>query len=98
MPSTFTSSVVGVSFRGGQVRDLVKSLNIGAQFQLQADPTNEYDSNAVAVYYDDMHIGFLPRGENEATSEHLLDGGEAFAEITMFENSIKPIVEVTLLP
>ena len=98
MPHTFSSSVVGVSFRGAQVREVVKNqLNVGDQLQLVADPENEYDDTAVAVYYDDLHIGFIPRGENQQLFKALTEGGEAFAEITMFENSIKPLVDVTIL-
>lgn len=92
----FTCPVVGVSFRGGEVRNLVKSLNIGDTLTLRADPENEYDSSAVAVDYLGTHIGFIPKGENAETFEHLMNGGTAEGEITMFETSIKPIIEVTL--
>lgn len=91
-----TCPVVGVTFRPAQVKNIVKSLNIGDEVQLQADPENEYDSTAVAVYYDDTHIGFVPKEQNTELFKRLTDGCVATGEIIMFENSLKPIIEINV--
>ena len=55
----FFSKVVGVSFEGRQ--DSVGGLGAGDALQLVRDPANPFDSNAVAVRYGALQIGFLRR-------------------------------------
>lgn len=37
------------------------NLEIGHQLSLIHDPTNEYDPNAIQIWYDKTRIGFIPR-------------------------------------
>jgi hypothetical protein len=89
-----TVPLVGATFRPTEAKEIVRGLHIGDKVQLQADPTNEYDSTAVAVYYDDVHIGFIPRDSNSALFAVLMDGAEISAEIIAFENTLKPVLEI----
>jgi predicted O-linked N-acetylglucosamine transferase (SPINDLY family) len=87
-------TMVGATFRPAQAKDIVRALGIGDRVQLRADPDNEYDTTAVAVYSDDVHIGFVPKESNSALFAVLMDGAEISAEIVAFENSLKPVLEI----
>ena len=96
-----TVPMVGATFRPKEAKEIVRGLNIGDRVRLQADPNNEYDSTAVAVYSDDprgvgrdIHIGFIPRESNSALFAVLMDGAEISAEIIAFENTLKPVLEI----
>lgn len=89
-----TVPMVGATFRPADAKEIVRGLHIGAQVQLVADPNNEYDTTAVAVYSDDVHIGFIPKESNSALFAVLMDGAEINAEIIAFENTLKPVLEI----
>lgn len=89
-----TVTMVGATFRPAEAKDIVRALNILDSVQLQANPNNEYDPCAVAVYSDDVHIGFIPRESNSALFAVLMDGAEISAEIVAFENTLKPVLEI----
>lgn len=46
-----------------------------------AEPTNEYDSKAIAVYLDGLHIGYVPREINIKFHDFILRTGTVFASI-----------------
>lgn len=87
-------TMVGASFRPSQARAIVTHLDVGETVQLRPDPHNEYDATAVAVYYDDTHIGFLPAKSNEEIFARLMAGEEITAEIVAFETTLKPVLEI----
>lgn len=90
-----TVTMVGATFRPAEAKEIVRALHIGNRVQLVADPSNEYDTTAVAVYSDDVHIGFIPKESNSALFTVLMDGAEISAEIIAFENSLKPVLEIS---
>lgn len=87
-------TMVGATFRPAEAKEIVRGLTIGDRVELQADPDNEYDSTAVAVYRDGVHIGFIPRTDNGPLFAVLMDGAEISAEIIAFENTLKPVLEI----
>ena len=94
-------TMVGASFRPASAKEIIKQLSIGDRLELRADPNNEYDSTAVACYYDDIqhgymvHIGFIPRDSNSALFAVLMDGAEISAEIVAFQSDLKPVLEIS---
>jgi hypothetical protein len=89
-----TVTMVGAAFRPAEAKELIRGLHIGAQVQLVADPHNEYDGTAVAVYTDDVHIGFIPKESNSALFAVLIDGAKISAEVVAFESTLKPVLEI----
>jgi hypothetical protein len=39
-------------------------LKIGIQLQLKLEEDNKYDARAVAIYFNEFKLGFIPRSEN----------------------------------
>jgi len=91
-----TCPLVGASFRESEDRDALRAASIGTICDLQADPENEYDNTAVAVYIDSHHIGFIPKDMNGPIFAHLSAGSEATATIISFEKPLRPILEIEL--
>lgn len=91
------SPVVGVSFRGTEARNLVKSLTPedGIRLSLEAEPDNEYDRNAVMVLCDGEHIGYIARENNRQLFDALQAGGQFTIDIVSFENTIKPVLLIS---
>ena len=67
------SPVAGFQFHSGEI--VWSSLSVGAPLALKREPHNSHDSNAVAVYYQNHKLGYVPRGENSAIAQ-MLDRGE----------------------
>ena len=55
----FHTKIAGVSFEGRQ--DTIAGLRADASLELQRQPENPYDNNAIAVAYGNLHLGFLNR-------------------------------------
>ncbi|PWA06832.1 HIRAN domain-containing protein [Flavobacterium psychrotolerans] len=55
-------------------------LKIGEQLQLKLEEDNKYDPRAVAIYYNDFKLGFVPRSENRIIYK-LLKVGIDYLEI-----------------
>ncbi len=57
--------IAGVKFRGAAVIELLKTLENGTVFELEPEPTNQYDPNAVKIIYNDgetdIHVGYVPK-------------------------------------
>lgn len=92
----FITTMVGAFARPEEARHTVRLLQPGDSVELRADPDNEYDDHAVACYKDGHHIGFIPRTDNGPLFDALMNEEEATAEVVGFENSIKPILEITI--
>ena len=92
-------SLVGVSFRGAEAKEVVKHLtrDDGKLLSLEAEPDNEYDSNAVKVIHDPsgLHIGYLARENNYDVFSALQNATELCIEIVGFENTFKPTLLIT---
>lgn len=41
-----------------------ENLKIGTQLQLKVETDNKFDARAVAVYYNEHKLGFIPKSEN----------------------------------
>ncbi|MEW8029029.1 MAG: HIRAN domain-containing protein [Candidatus Thiodiazotropha sp.] len=50
-------------------------LRVGEQLLLKREPSNPHDRYAVAVWFKNEHLGYIPRRENR-TLARLLDQGE----------------------
>ncbi|MDR3245998.1 MAG: HIRAN domain-containing protein, partial [Prevotellaceae bacterium] len=51
--------------------DVFYELRIGTKLILKAEPTNQFDAYAVAIYYNDTKLGYVPREKNKEISKFL---------------------------
>ena len=50
-------------------------LRVGEVLRLHREPANPHDPNAIAVWYKNEHLGYVPRRENRTLAQ-LMDRGE----------------------
>lgn len=68
------SPVAGFQYHQGE--SVWSDLTVGSPVTLCREPNNRYDAKAVAVYWQQVSLGYLPRMENTAVSQ-LLDRHQA---------------------
>ena len=66
------------------------SIAQGQQITLQREPTNTFDVRAVAVYWEQQKLGFIPRLDNAAISQLLNRGEILIASIYSLAESDNP--------
>ena len=67
------SPIAGFQFHRGD--SIWPSLDVGEELKLVRESSNTHDPDAVAVYFHDQQLGYVPRGENGAIAQ-MLDRGE----------------------
>jgi hypothetical protein len=82
-----TSHIAGFAYYNGI--DVIENLKIGTALTLKAEPTNPHDHNAVAIYYADTLLGYIPAGENERISQFLQLGYTDLFEIKINRVSLE---------
>ncbi|MEN9447044.1 MAG: hypothetical protein RJA25_334 [Bacteroidota bacterium] len=75
--------VAGTSFYN--VKSIETELNENDKLDLQREPSNEYDEFAIAIYYKEQKIGFIPKIKNESVAR-LLDAGKKFHAVIKTKN------------
>lgn len=73
-----TFYVAGMSYWDGV--EALGSMTPGDHLRLVAEPDNPHDANAVALYFDDIKLGYIPRDNNELAALLLAYGHEDVLE------------------
>lgn len=61
--------IAGFSYWDGA--EAFEYLKIGTKLTLVREPDNKFDPYAVAIYFDDYKLGFVPRDSNQELSKYL---------------------------
>ena len=74
-------------------------LKIGTQLRLVREEDNKFDPYAVAIYYKDYKLGFIPRGSNHDISKYLDMGlGDIYeVRITRITPDVHPEQQVEVI-
>lgn len=57
--------------------DFVKNLQPGVLVTLVREPTNKFDANAVMVWADGKHVGYIPKATNKQLAQFIDTSGQA---------------------
>ena len=71
--------IAGFSFFEGC--EAFERLKIGTKLDLVREEDNPFDPYAVAIYYGDYKLGFIPRGDNHDISKYMDMGLEDIYEV-----------------
>ncbi len=58
--ANMNSFIAGIKYRENY-EEMLSKLSEGMEVELKKDPDNPYDSNAIAVYNGDDHLGYIPK-------------------------------------
>ena len=92
--------IAGTRYRSDDTKSIIRQLDVGTRLELQRDPENEYDSNAVKIILpmgQERHfLGFVPRDIAEDLSPKLASGARYYVKVLGFssEDDIRPLVEL----
>ncbi|MDR2509255.1 MAG: HIRAN domain-containing protein [Spirochaetaceae bacterium] len=78
--------VAGFTYYDGV--DVFAELKIGTELAFAAEPQNKYDNCAVAIYYKNYKLGYIPHGKNKYISKFLNFGHSGLFEVKI--NRISP--------
>ncbi|MGY5351023.1 HIRAN domain-containing protein [Wenyingzhuangia sp. IMCC45533] len=56
-------SIAGYQYNEGAL--VYNKLKVGKKVSLIAEPDNRFDENAVAIYYKDFKLGYIPKAMNK---------------------------------
>ena len=74
-------------FTYGDGIDVLEELKPGLDVNLVAEPDNPYDSEAVAIFYKDVRLGYIPKNHNSQISQLLFFGhGDIFEAKINYHN------------
>ena len=76
----YNIKIAGVTF--GNRQNVCKQLNIGDIIQLEREPSNPYDSNAIRVLYKGQPFGYIPK-EIAQNIAHLIGSNFAYHQVTV---------------
>lgn len=65
--ANMNSFVAGIKYRENYEKMLSK-LEEGMELQIKPEPNNEFDHDALAVYHDEDHLGYIPKKDIPAVS------------------------------
>ena len=76
-----------------------ESLKIGTKLELVREDDNPFDPYAVAIYYGEYKLGFIPRGNNHDISKYLDMGlGDIYeVRITRITPDVHPEQQVEVI-
>lgn len=104
----FTAKLVGTHFRDGNAKAFVSAMERGQLLDLEREPTNQYDVNAVKVITSTgLHLGYVEAPVAAYLSPYIDQLAEeepgreeyVFAEVQGFDDSgktIYPILHISL--
>lgn len=102
----YTFDVVGESFQRDHLVQIIKntkSVDIGEIYTtatLKLEPDNAFDSSAVMVIINDLHVGYIPKSQSGMMTDHIKSKSgntlEVPARIGWDTESPQPLVGVRL--
>ncbi len=85
--AAFHTKLAGVSFEGRQ--DIIAGLHAGLDVDLIRAPENAYDSNAIAVMYGALQLGFLNKGIAKHLAPRIDSGARYRAQIESLTGPVR---------
>ena len=73
------SPIAGFQFHRGDA--IWPSLIVGQELVLVRESSNSHDPDAVAIYFQEEQLGYVPRGDNRAIAQMLYRGEKLEARI-----------------
>ncbi len=88
--------IAGFTYYDGVL--VFNKLKIGTELQLKAEPQNRYDEEAVAIYFGESKLGYVPESNNKALSVILNAGQDIFdARVQRVDKKVHPEQQISVV-
>lgn len=74
--SVLNTDIAGVYYQ--KPKKFAQDISENDNIILKREPENEYDNLAIALYYKNLKIGYIPKAKNEVIAK-LIDAGKQFS-------------------
>ena len=81
-----TFQIAGFSYWQGCI--VFNNLKIGTELTIEREDDNKFDPYAVAIYYGEYKLGYIPKGENKEINKFLELGYNQLFEVRI--NQLSP--------
>lgn len=90
------TTLAGANFRPASAKAVVRDLAKNESVQLQPEPYNEYDSNAVKILAHGEFIGYVARANNVELSQAFEANADLkyTAKVYACDGGLKPIIAI----
>ena len=82
------SPISGFQYYEGE--NVWSQMKVADALTLQREPQNRYDTHAIAVYWQQSKLGYIPRRENRTLTQMLDRGQTRNAQIQRLQNEAAP--------
>lgn len=88
--------IAGFTYYEGS--EAFENFKIGTKLQLKLEPENKFDARAIALFYNDFKLGFVPRTENRIIYKLLKIGFEGLeTKIQRIDATAHPENQVSVI-
>jgi hypothetical protein len=84
-------NIAGYTYYDGV--DVFYELKIGTELNFKAEPENQFDAYAVAIYFNETKLGYIPKGQNKEISQFLNLGYTDLFEVKINKISMETHTE-----
>ena len=85
--------LAGGFYRSEEEQEQIASLVPGeSAVDLIPEPDNEHDPNAIAVYFEGTHLGYVPKEHNKGLGD-IMAGKPGRADVNHFSDRLVPVME-----
>jgi len=77
------TNVAGTTFSDYAL--VAQDISVGSELKMVRDPKNPHDANAIALTFDDVRVGWIPREKNEMLAT-MMDHGIQFKCVVSINN------------
>lgn len=92
-------TLAGANFRPAETKQFIREqMTEAAVIELEREPSNAYDANAIRVNAEGIFIGYVPKSDNAVLAAHLDNDGDYEISCIGFAGALKPVFEVSFEP
>lgn len=73
-----------------QLKQIINDLEEGYELDLVPEPDNKFDPNAIAIKYDEVMLGYVPKKFSAEVSAMIESGKEMVCSVTILNRTAKP--------
>lgn len=89
-------TISGISY----YQNIVKDINYDCELFMTFETNNQFDKEAIAIYYDNSKIGYVPKDYKHKMKEYIMNSNNKMKIINIkkIRNNNKDIIGIRIIP